>query len=601
MALTDNCDLFLALHEAGINRVLRHFARQRPSFLNYGSGGVVADPSRLCVEVQPHPVVLQRQNPLVGAGPVLPVIGTNGVYQVDYAAQVTALEVDLSPGDIALPAELNPPLDDQSFAVHARVCGGLGCPTEDADQLPRPIRPPGHARVARDDGVVIPSRELTCFCLDVFAVGGVDFVGPVGGQHLLGRLDQLEIVDVTPAELENIVECYLKLVARLALLPRLSVPIIQFTQDLIGLAAVTLEPTPNSPALPNNPALEDDQLKVFLEVTAVPPGPPGGGGGAGPPVVPGVPRPRVRAGPFDATAAMSEQSVRDVFAVIRDGFVFSDSGSGDFGPFTVSYDVAAHLEDGTIELRNDNTIRISELDVEFDTLAVCLGIDIPEICVGGFCIIPNPFGGCILEAPEICVFSGDPDIEVCLDIGGIITSEISAVLAPLTKYSINPGRTPAMNDWDAKDAGVPNHWQLFVDPVSIDFDLFDIADIVGDLLEDALDAAIDVLLGPLPGWAKDLVKAILGPIIDLVRTILDFGDDLGEWLADILGTSLGLFNIILTAIADYLAQDRPLFEVEDPVQLLPGTAVLIPVLIPVEFIGVRVTEDELFLEADIGN
>src|SRR4029453_12423534 len=124
----------------GINRVVQHFARQRPSFLNYGSGGVVADPSRLCVQVQPDPVLLQRQNPLVGLGPVLPVIGTNGAYQVDYAAQVTALEVDFSPGNIALPAELNPPLDDQSWAVHATVCGGLGCPPEDADQLLRPVR-----------------------------------------------------------------------------------------------------------------------------------------------------------------------------------------------------------------------------------------------------------------------------------------------------------------------------------------------------------------------------------------------------------------------------------------------------------------------------
>src|SRR4051812_9680294 len=102
MALTDNCGLFVAVHENGINRVIRHFMSQRPSQVNYGSPGVVRDPSLLCAEVHANPVVQQRNNPLVGAQPALPVIGTDGAYGVEFAVQLTQAKVDFSPGTIAL-------------------------------------------------------------------------------------------------------------------------------------------------------------------------------------------------------------------------------------------------------------------------------------------------------------------------------------------------------------------------------------------------------------------------------------------------------------------------------------------------------------------
>ena len=37
VALTDNCDIYAAINEAGINRVVRHAMRQRPSLFNYGT------------------------------------------------------------------------------------------------------------------------------------------------------------------------------------------------------------------------------------------------------------------------------------------------------------------------------------------------------------------------------------------------------------------------------------------------------------------------------------------------------------------------------------------------------------------------------------
>ena len=125
------------------------------------------------------------------------------------------------------------------------------------------------------------------------------------------------------------------------------------------------------------------------------------------------------------TAAASEDTFRTLFNGVRDGFSVTTSDSGDFGPFSASYSAGVRLEGGTVDLQSDGTVRISELDVVYDPLSLTLGIDIPEICVGGFCIIPNPFGGCLVRAPRICVFSADPDISLPLDLSGLLQSEIS--------------------------------------------------------------------------------------------------------------------------------------------------------------------------------
>jgi len=300
----------------------------------------------------------------------------------------------------------------------------------------------------------------------------------------------------------------------------------------------------------------------------------------------------------DITLAASESAFNTLFGQLRDAFTESASDSGSFGPFTASYSVAFHLENGSVDLRGNNTIKISELDIVWDTLAVTLGIDIPEQCVGGWCIIPTPFG-CALRVPKICIFSDNPDLLIPIDLSGLLRSEVSLVASLRTGYFVDPARQPWMDYVDAENAGVPNKWQLFVDPQTVDVDVFDIADIVGDLLEHAIDAAIDTLLGFLPGWARDLIKSLFGSLIDLVRDLLDIPDDIGEWLQDLLGTSLGLLNVIATAILDYLLKD-PVWSFEDPFPILDAAGGLIPVKIPVANLAVHVTDDEMVVEANVG-
>ncbi|HZU86316.1 MAG TPA: hypothetical protein VFF78_02460 [Anaerolineaceae bacterium] len=310
------------------------------------------------------------------------------------------------------------------------------------------------------------------------------------------------------------------------------------------------------------------------------------------------------------TIAASEQTFTALFEAIRDNFKFARSDSGDFGPFTAGYSMEAHLEGGTVDLRADNTVQIKELDIKWDKLDLSLGIDIPEICIGGFCIIPNPFGGCLLRAPKICIFSADPDIQINLPLGGLITSEISVTGSLLTRYATNPARPAWMNDWDAQEANpsLANHWQLFLDPQFLDVDIFDIADMVGDLLENAVNTAIDNLLGFLPGWVRDLIKGILGPIIDLIRNILDIADDIQEWISDLLNVSFGILDFILQLIADYFANKNPLHQIEDPFPILEAAAnpnpgyptSIVPVKIPILDLRVFNNDREMVLEGSVG-
>jgi hypothetical protein len=299
------------------------------------------------------------------------------------------------------------------------------------------------------------------------------------------------------------------------------------------------------------------------------------------------------------TVAVSEKAFKELFKVFRDKFTYSKSDSANFAGFSASYSVALHLEDGTVDLQAGNKIAIKEVDIKWDQLTVDIGFDIPELCVGGWCIIPSPWG-CVLRFPSICVFDKNPDIGISLDLSGIVTSEVSVTAKPVVKYRVDPARTPSMSNLAAEYAGIPNKWQIFMDPVTVDIDLFDIADIVGDLLENAVKAAINNILWFLPDFVKEFIWWILGPVIDLIRLILDLPDDIAEWFSNLLGVSFGLLNTITTVVGDYFAKKYPIYEFEDPFPILPASGVLIPVKISIKNFAVQVDENEMVIKADVG-
>jgi hypothetical protein len=264
MAFTDNCDLYAAVYEGGVNRVISHIMSQRPSLFNYATADVAANQKLWCSTVAFTPDVLKYGNPLFTILDPLPLLGADSPpVSIGFCAQLTQAEVDFHPGNtIQLPPELNPPLPEQHFSLYLRLCGSIECAYPD---LINHI-PTGGDRAGKGSGPpVILHGNMQCFCLDVFAIGHVEWEVVSGQESLLAMIDDMAIVDLAPKGLEENLVCYLKTTVNVVLREKLTIAlnILTLNFSVFGLANVSLAPTQNPP-VPNNPAVEDDQVKVFI-------------------------------------------------------------------------------------------------------------------------------------------------------------------------------------------------------------------------------------------------------------------------------------------------------------------------------------------------
>jgi hypothetical protein len=286
--------------------------------------------------------------------------------------------------------------------------------------------------------------------------------------------------------------------------------------------------------------------------------------------------------------------------VVVANFGFDVSGGGDFGGFVAAYDGRLVLKGGTLELRDDGTVRLRELDARWDKLDFTLGVTLHEMSFGGG-VVDLPVGGSV-SLPGVTVFSGDPLVGVTVDLAPFVKHELSLVASPLIQH-FEPGITPigpncqklhtALGIDDTKQ-----QWRVFCDPQTIDFDLFDFADTVGDLFEQAFTDAVGKLLphGPL----HDLILAAIGSVADLLRTLLDIPDDISEWLSDLFNVSLGVFNLVLQFVADFFGKCVSFFQLDDPYPMFPETEDLAEVTVPVKNLTATVSDVELVVTADIG-
>jgi hypothetical protein len=320
------------------------------------------------------------------------------------------------------------------------------------------------------------------------------------------------------------------------------------------------------------------------------------------------------------TVAVSEKTIKTAYEILVKNVAWEKSDTQDFGAFSAGYHIKGHLEGGSIDLRGDNTIQVKELDIKWDKLEVTLGLDIPEICVGGGCI-PMPWPIPDICLPKVCIFSADPDISISPDFAAFVAQEISFTGGVNVRYYDASAPPPPWFDPCALLTGAltstgiieplppNNQWQVFIDPQTIDIDLFDFADIVGDLIEDALTAAITALIPG--GWVRDLILAIIGGVADLIRAILDIPDDIDEWLSDLFNVSFGLLDFLTTLIGDLFGNCVPIARIDDPFEIMPAEinnnvllsgapVTLVPVRIPIRNLNGHVTDVEMVVQADVG-
>jgi hypothetical protein len=274
MAFTDRSEIYGAVHEGGVNLLLRHAMRQRPSLFTYATRYVAEkEPSLLCQPVEVSEMVKHYNNPTVTIRDPLPVVPIAKFLGLNFCLQVTDLEMDLHPGGVFdLPRELGD-VPEQRFALRGQACAGLGCPPREfLDQFTPPTdeqEPPG-------EPVVPDVEELICFCLQLFVMGHFEPVEEDGTLEtmLKPKLDGIELVDLEPRGLESSIECYVRVLLEVVLLPRLSealggvIPgILERLDAELGL---TLVPAVPSGSLSHNPAIAEDQLQFFIDIEEVP-------------------------------------------------------------------------------------------------------------------------------------------------------------------------------------------------------------------------------------------------------------------------------------------------------------------------------------------
>jgi len=299
------------------------------------------------------------------------------------------------------------------------------------------------------------------------------------------------------------------------------------------------------------------------------------------------------------TVAASATAFERMFALVRDNLSVLKTDNGSWGPFTWTYTVQFDLQGGTLQLNNDDTVEVKHLDVVWDQLKFQICFNLPGFCVGGWCIIPDPFDGCWVSLPKICI--GGP-ICLPLDLSGLV-SEVDDLKANLVaKYFTDPTRPPGVSDLTAEFLNKSNQWQVFLNPVFVDVLPIDVPATIANILENLFKQAIQNIFSWVPDWALSLIWAVLGPLLDLLKTILGIAEDIQNWVEDLINKIFNLVAVIETAIAQYFASQNPLFQFEDPYPILDGAPSHnpIPVKIPFRNLAAHVNAQEMVVTADIG-
>ncbi|MBA7525596.1 hypothetical protein ES705_17749 [subsurface metagenome] len=285
--------------------------------------------------------------------------------------------------------------------------------------------------------------------------------------------------------------------------------------------------------------------------------------------------------------AVSEVACNAFLGLIRRNFEFIyNPPPVSNPPFSVEVDIKASLHSGEIKLFDDGTLKIDKLDIHWDKLNFILNINLDRVCVGGWCLIRDPFWGkCLVRVRKVCAFSANPDVRIVVDLSNFIKSEVSARVKPFLSHF--------------DDA---HEWRCMVEFVGGDVDVFDIEDMTANVVNEAIHDAIRNTI-PGPSIVRDLILTMLGPLDTLVCAICNLStpDDMNEFIEDTLISTFKVRNSIIEAISSTFAQDLYLFRIADNYEIIKATSDLAPVYIPIEDIDIDINSHEMKLSVIIGN
>jgi len=231
MSLTETESVFASIHETALNDLITAFCTDRPRYLVYGSPAFVpvTTVAETAMAAIPFPGVPGGINWRIRLG----------IPHIDLFAQTDPLppEFSMGPGQFSgsLDAELC--IDCRQLRIDPKPPRPIDLRGD--DQPTNPDRPDGH-----------PLSELTCFKLRVFILGHLEHVMASNGEDAVAlAVDQVEIVDIKPDELESFLECLLFMILQ-AVLAGIRLPLRALRAGAFQLVPVV------------GPLIEDDQIKM---------------------------------------------------------------------------------------------------------------------------------------------------------------------------------------------------------------------------------------------------------------------------------------------------------------------------------------------------
>lgn len=224
MSLTQTAAVFGAIHEDALNDMLTAFFSARPRYARYGSPAFV--PATTANETQMSAILF----PGVPGG-------------IQWRVAFSTPRVDLFKQTAQLPPQLA--LAPGQFGLRTRVQLCLNC-AHRRDDRPTPGKP------THDRQDPPPKADnVVCTELDVHGIGHIDaWSDSAGNGEVRLRVDQVELVDITPDSLESLLECLLRMI--------LDASLAQVVLPLQALRAGAFKLV-----VANGPLIDDDRIQVF--------------------------------------------------------------------------------------------------------------------------------------------------------------------------------------------------------------------------------------------------------------------------------------------------------------------------------------------------
>lgn len=227
MSLTETADVFVGVHEDALNDLITALATDRPRLLVYGSPAFV-----------PVTTVAETRMDAIG----FPGIAGG----IEWRIRFDTPQIDLFDQDRTLPPQLSLGPGQFSLRIDAELC--IDCRRIKIDT--RPPRGRDDVKDQDDPRDRHPLRDVTCCKLSVFAIGRLLRVTTPGGEPAITfEVDAVEVVDITPDEVESVLECLMFMILQ-AVLANFRIPIRALRVGAFDLAVT------------QGPLIEDDQVKA---------------------------------------------------------------------------------------------------------------------------------------------------------------------------------------------------------------------------------------------------------------------------------------------------------------------------------------------------